>query len=74
MAHQLDLKVVAEGVETSEQLEFLRQHGCDYIQGYYYFRPLPESEFVEMLEESGIPSGKETDIPVTDRLNSGKYR
>ena len=74
MAHQLDLKVVAEGVETSEQLEFLRQHGCDYIQGYYYFRPLPEREFVEILEESGIPSGKETDIPVTDRLNSGKYR
>ncbi len=52
MSHQLGLKVVAEGVETSEQLEFLRQYSCDYIQGYYYSRPLPEDEFVKMLDES----------------------
>ena len=50
MSHQLGLKVVAEGVETAEQLEFLRQYGCDYIQGYYFSRPLPEEEFVEMLD------------------------
>lgn len=49
MSHQLGLKVVAEGVETSEQLEFLRQQSCDYIQGYYYSRPLPEHEFIQML-------------------------
>lgn len=52
MSHQLGLKVVAEGVETSEQLEFLRQYGCDYIQGYYYSRPLPEDEFVKILDDS----------------------
>lgn len=49
MAHQLGLHVVAEGVETSEQLEFLRGCKCDYIQGYYYSKPLPEEQFVEML-------------------------
>ena len=54
MSHQLGLKVVAEGVETAEQLEFLRAHGCDYIQGYYYSRPLPQTEFVEMLESEKI--------------------
>jgi diguanylate cyclase (GGDEF)-like protein len=41
IAHNLGLKVVAEGVERKEQMDFLTGHGCDYIQGYYYSRPLP---------------------------------
>lgn len=49
MAHQLGLRVVAEGVETNDQLEFLRACECDYIQGYYYSKPLPENQFAEML-------------------------
>ncbi len=40
MAHSLDLKVVAEGVEDCEQLEFLRSHGCDEVQGYLISRPV----------------------------------
>jgi EAL domain-containing protein (putative c-di-GMP-specific phosphodiesterase class I) len=40
MAHKLQLKVVAEGVESSEQLEFLRANDCDLIQGYLFSRPL----------------------------------
>lgn len=40
MAHILDLKVVAEGVETREQLEFLKDHDCDSAQGYYFHRPI----------------------------------
>jgi diguanylate cyclase (GGDEF)-like protein/PAS domain S-box-containing protein len=51
MAHSLNLQVVAEGVETAAQLEFLREHGCDLIQGFYYSRPLPEEAFRHYLGE-----------------------
>lgn len=52
MAHEIGIKTVVEGVETEEQVSFLRQSGCDYIQGYYYSKPLPEEEFVEFLEKA----------------------
>ncbi len=45
--HALNIQVVAEGVETSEQLEYLKQYGCDFIQGFFFSRPLPASEFIE---------------------------
>ena len=50
MGHSLRLVVVAEGVETSEQLEFLRERGCDAVQGYYHSRPLPAYEFARKLQ------------------------
>ena len=49
MAHSLNLEVVAEGVETEAQLEFLREHGCEQIQGYFFSRPLPEEELSTWL-------------------------
>jgi len=49
MCHHLGMKVVAEGVETESQLNFLKDANCDYIQGYYYSKPLPEAEFKEFL-------------------------
>jgi diguanylate cyclase (GGDEF)-like protein len=49
MAHSLKLKVVAEGVETAEQLKFLRAQRCDSVQGYLLHRPLPENEVAEVL-------------------------
>ncbi len=49
LAHNLGFKVVAEGVETVEQLEFLKEHGCDQFQGYYFYRPLPLDDFKKML-------------------------
>ena len=49
MAHSLRLAVIAEGVETAEQLEFLRSNGCDEMQGYHFSRPLPEDQLARML-------------------------
>jgi predicted signal transduction protein with EAL and GGDEF domain len=49
MAHSLRLAVVAEGVETDQQLAFLRQHGCDLVQGFLFSRPVPGEEFAALL-------------------------
>jgi diguanylate cyclase (GGDEF)-like protein/PAS domain S-box-containing protein len=51
MAHSLDLTVIAEGVETEEQLAFLRLHQCDQIQGYLFSRPMPAEEFTKLLQQ-----------------------
>jgi EAL domain-containing protein (putative c-di-GMP-specific phosphodiesterase class I) len=47
MGRSLDLRVVAEGVETQEELAFLQAHHCDEAQGYYFSRPMPPDEFAE---------------------------
>ncbi|MGF1491357.1 MAG: EAL domain-containing protein [Microcoleaceae cyanobacterium] len=51
MAHQLNLKVVAEGVETQAELDFLRQHDCDAVQGYLISRPISWTKFQEFLRQ-----------------------
>jgi CheY-like chemotaxis protein len=50
MAHALQIKVIAEGVEDQEQLAFLQRLGCDEIQGYFYSRPVPAGEFAALLQ------------------------
>jgi diguanylate cyclase (GGDEF)-like protein/PAS domain S-box-containing protein len=52
MAHSLKLRVIAEGVERPGQLDFLREHGCDEIQGFICSPALPPAEFLELLERS----------------------
>jgi EAL domain-containing protein (putative c-di-GMP-specific phosphodiesterase class I) len=49
MGHNLSLNVVAEGVETDEQLAFLRDKGCVEVQGFYYSRPVPAAEFEDFV-------------------------
>jgi EAL domain-containing protein (putative c-di-GMP-specific phosphodiesterase class I) len=49
MAHKLELKVIAEGVETRDQRDILADFGCDYIQGYYYGKPMPAEAFGKLL-------------------------
>ncbi|MPN05421.1 Phytochrome-like protein cph2 [bioreactor metagenome] len=52
LVHDLHLKMVAEGVESIEQFMFLKNIGCDYIQGYYLSMPLDESSFITLLNTS----------------------
>lgn len=50
MAHRLNMKVVAEGAESAQQVELLCEMGCDYIQGFYYSKPLPMNELLDFLQ------------------------
>ena len=51
MAHALGADVVAEGVETEAQREFLQYANCDMIQGYLFFKPMDEKQFEELLNK-----------------------
>jgi predicted signal transduction protein with EAL and GGDEF domain len=58
MARSLGLRVVAEGVETREQLRFLQAHACDEAQGYFFSRPVPADRFADLLREGiGVDLG-----------------
>lgn len=52
MAHRLKMRVVAEGVETKEHVDFLRKNHCDYLQGYYFSKPIPVEAFEKLLDTS----------------------
>ena len=51
LAHNLQLDVIAEGVETREQLDYLRRHGCDEMQGYFFSQPLAAADFEQLLRQ-----------------------
>lgn len=62
LARWMNLRVVAEGVETRAQMERLMELGCDYVQGYYLARPMPESEFEKLMREQKAEEEKEEDL------------
>jgi len=52
LGHTMNLKTIAEGVETAEQLEFLSKNNCDLIQGYYFSKPVPADDFVQLMNSN----------------------
>jgi PAS domain S-box-containing protein len=56
MAHSLDLEIVAEGVETEEQLRYLREKNCHVFQGYYFSKPVPAEEMTALLKYRRLPA------------------
>ena len=54
MFHKMNAKIIAEGVETDIQVNYLRRVGCDYIQGYYFFKPIDENSFLALLEQQQL--------------------
>ena len=51
LAHTLGMEVVGEGIETNSHLKLLRDLNCEYGQGFYFSKPLPENEVAELLEK-----------------------
>ncbi|MGX6443868.1 bifunctional diguanylate cyclase/phosphodiesterase [Neobacillus sp. K501] len=56
LAHELKMNVVAEGVETDKEFVFLRQNGCDQIQGYFFSRPVPPEDFIKLFIKDSLYS------------------
>lgn len=57
LARWMELRVVAEGVETKEQLDRLKEIGCDYVQGYYFAKPMPCGDFEELIKKAEDEQG-----------------
>ena len=74
MAHKLGIQVVAEGVETEEQERLLREFGCDYGQGYLYSRPIPASEFEQLLIDWPARADAKPSKAKSSRTKSAKPR
>lgn len=55
MTQSLKLKTIAEGVETAEQLDFLKKLGCDEYQGFFFSKPRPAQEITELIEKYRFP-------------------
>ncbi|WP_163971015.1 EAL domain-containing protein [Oceanobacillus halotolerans] len=74
LAKELDMKVVAEGVEEFDQLEFLRQKECDVIQGYLYSKPVPAEMFTEMMNTGYLKPTKWKTIQMPEDERRSHFR
>lgn len=74
MDRMLGMRTLAEGVETKEQAQFLRQNGCDMAQGYYFGRPMPENRALEFCLQHGIALEEEKWKPYYDAVSKINFR
>jgi diguanylate cyclase (GGDEF)-like protein/PAS domain S-box-containing protein len=72
LARALELSVLAEGVETEEQYRYLVDGGCDYLQGYYFSKPLPRDEVIPQLHKNGLLELPENILPLDPGRQSGQ--
>ncbi len=72
MAKWLNLPVIAEGVETAEEADFLKSIGCNYIQGYLYSKPLPEEDYIKLISQSHI-GALIPEMKLNEKLNSANF-
>ena len=68
LAHSLRLEVIAEGVENTAQLDFLRDEGCDMMQGYHYSRPLGSEAFQQLLVQDRRLPTQNRRLPILTRV------
>ena len=74
MAKRLGIKVIMEGVETQEQRDFLRDLQCDYIQGYFYSKPIPVTEYEDKYIKKVESTYKYTDKNNCERIINNTYK
>ena len=74
LGHKLNLKVIAEGVETEEQLTFLHENGCDEIQGYFFSQAVSAAEITALLHTPRLPPPQRIASPESVRQNHGVKR
>ena len=70
LAHELGFEVIVEGVESEEVINVLKNFNCDYIQGYYYYKPLPYTKLVEICGVTRLDSIAVVDCPKEMVLNN----
>ena len=71
MAKELNIKVVAEGIELREQVEFLRETSCDLIQGFIYFKPMPLKEFEKLIDVKASEQARSYEEPAMQNIMGG---
>ena len=54
LVHKFNIRTVAEGIEVPEQVEYLKKFECDYVQGYVFYRPMPQAKYEALLDEQNV--------------------